>query len=358
MHRVIAAMVLLGVACSSGKRDTTPAGAAGGTSAAPRIAAGVPANSGVVTVLSLPWTVGELLSRGWIVRLGEEARSALEQELEEFLRGEVGIDLMNIRSATGFMFVDGDEEIGAAVILPGVEGSLAKSAVMTLHGTPVVELGDEVYAAVRADTIVIGNRAGVDAALAVLAGASPGLPEDSRIQSLLRAEGRGAHFAVAGDASRLPELPPEVREFGVQAGVLTWSSRGPRLVALGEQVGLERFAQVMRTQMEGWISLVNVSKRTLKMSGRIAEAIGAIVTAHEARALARELEPTVAADRLTIELELSTDDAGFQVAVVGMVAAAAIPAFFLYLGAAERPEPPQPDEALPLPPPPPPPPPR
>jgi hypothetical protein len=331
MRRVLAIACLCGLAsCSGGQRDAR--GSGDPARAVPSLARGVPASSAVIAWAGSSAPIAEFLRAGWLGgELSPAEFKALRDELAAFLVDEIGIDLLAVTSATAFLVPIGDDDAAAAVIVPAVQGAPRHKPAYTTHGTPVVVVDDDLHVAVRDQLLLVGNKRGVELAVAVLAGRERPLEPQSTVAQLLVAEGEGAVFAVAADLSKLPPLPPDLASFGVRAGMLVWNRAGPRLILRGQADGLDQLVKLVRAQIDSLLALADVNRRTMKMSGKVAEAIAGILGAHQAHHLARSIAFERTGDRLAISVPFRTEQPGYAVAVIGVLAALAIPAFDKYI---------------------------
>ena len=319
-------LVLAGLAGCSGTRGGK--GKAGSAATDPRrFLDGVPAGAGAVAWIDSPrsaleWAGWWPLGKDDGKEGGDEEAKALRAELATYLRDRIGLDVEELRSAVFFLLVEGEGM--AAAILRSVSGELK---VQPTDGTFEV--------ARQGDAIVIGRGPAVRAAIDVLAGRAPSLAKaDPKVAAMFEGQARGSFVGAWASAALVEKLTGQTitARFGPEHGLLLVSRDKVGVVLIGDPNKLDALATLVKLGLRTAVSELEKARDRAKAGeGDVGEGVAAIISAHQARRMEALLAPKIKGDRLTIELAMDLGgNAVVSVAMIGVLAAVAIPAFLQY----------------------------
>ena len=324
-HRALALLLLCALACDKEGEEASASGPSWpGASAADiaRSLESVPEGAVAVAVLSVPRPFWALLLDSSMVPMSAEARGAMDRDLRSVLGGQLGLDLTKTRAATGFALFPA----GGAAVFRDVGGSLKGAS-----GDVPVVLDGELVAGHRKDALAVGLDPAVRAALEVAGGKARSLaaarPDLAR---WIAEQGTGTWVVVAGSPKGMPVPAPFSQ---IERVALAIGPRRTRLVAEGDPAALQQLAR----QIEAGLAMVvaqldDMKSAALKGETPAALAAVSVYQYHQMKNLAAQVRPRVSGNRLTIEAPVDFSDSGMvYVALVGVLAAVAIPAFMKYI---------------------------
>ena len=324
-----------GVASGGGTTPRTTSAAIG------TLLAAVPGDAlavGFIDLADPPWA--DLIA-GYLVPLDADARAALDRDLRAYLGRTLGLDLSKIQYAVGF--AAGLPPHGA-VLIKSVSGDAKLPGAIEAEGAKLWRISGELTLAIRGDTAVFGDEAGVRAALAVLAGKAPGLTAAHKeLVDWFAAESRGAAIAVAAVRPTGAPLPPQIA--GLSRAVVTAGASGLRAVVEGDDASLGWLQRQLDEAVAAPLAELERA-RAAAVAGQLGgvEGASAIFAAANAKAAFAQLRPRRVGLRLETSLSLGRLASGgggalTAVSVIGIVAAVAIPAFMDYMKRSKQSEP-------------------
>ncbi len=334
-----AAMALL-LCCERDDLGTKPAGSA----KAPRTTSpaifklldAVPGDAQALAFLDLPQPLWGTVTGG-ILPIDAANRAILDKDLRGYVDKHLGLDLSKLQYAVGY--VAGPPGRGA-LLVEAVGGTLKAPGGVDVDGAKLWAIDAENSLAHRDGLIVLGATAAVREVLETKAGKRKAVTSENKpLVDWLRAETRGAAVGVALLAPKGLPLPPEVE--GLERAALAVGLDGLRAVVDGSDPAIGR----LQTQIDAGFAMalgqVETARRAaLDGSVAPAEGVGAIIGAAYAKSFADRMKPRRTGNRLTVSVDLSLADAAAPtaVAVIGVLAAVAIPAFMDYMKKSKKTE--------------------
>jgi type II secretory pathway pseudopilin PulG len=329
---LLAAVLALGCCKHEGATDTAMAGR-------PRVSskeivellAGVPGNAAALGFIDLERSPWSLATGEGMVGLDEATRKPLENELREYLERHVGLDVTRLQYAVGFV---SGPPLRAAVLLKAVKGALKLPGSASYEGGNVwvVDRANHLSVAIRGEVVVFGETAAVRDALDTLAGKRRAVTEDGKpLVDWLRKETVGAAVAFAAIRPKDLPLPPQLS--GIERAAVTIGASGITAAIEGDEPTISSLQSIADKALGQMVTEAEKLHEAAR-AGTIPPAEGAIaiVSAAYARTYAAKLKPQRNGNRLStsIDLKLFTSGAPLVVAVVGILAGVAVPAFMDY----------------------------
>jgi hypothetical protein len=265
-------------------------------------------------------------------------RPGLQQELSGLLLQRLGIDLTRVDGLVAYV-VDIKRGVAALFLRLPPRGDLARPQAPsgTYRGVPLYHVDSQVFMAALPDGMVVGSEEGVKVAIAHEK-AKPAVAPDS-LAAILEAEAKDTDAALAVKAvpfgSR--EVDRFVADYGVRHGslsitreqLLTLRLRGDGR-RLGGLIDLIKGAEALA------LSHLEQEKNKAMAKPGLFEALGSTVGVFETQRLFQETEPKLVGDTLTSRYQASVSMGG--TAMVGVLAALAIPAYQKYVARARAAE--------------------
>lgn len=255
-------------------------------------------------------------------------------ELARYLTRSLGVDLTQLRGVLAFASSLSPPSGALLLQLPAPATPKGETA-GEREGTKIVRLGGpdkvQLVGAAHPKGMVVGT---LDAVRGLLDGAPPASP-DAPLAPLLAAAGPEVG-ALAGLDPTL--LPPDARavaqRLGVKGGVLTFDRNRTALLRIhGDGKRLEAARKMVMAMLQRQLDLLEQRKQQATAPGSpVAAGVAAIASYHTLRRLLDEAQPRLVDSALVLRYQLpSTDSAHMYVAVAGVLAAVAIPAFIKYV---------------------------
>ncbi len=291
----------------------------------------VPANS-----------VGALVVRAdayQLMRQQLEDDPAMHKELSDYLVSRVGIDLTKVTAA--LVVVTNTSPIEGALFLrlPGA-GAPKWPTAGDAGAVPLYKLDEEVRAAVVPAGIIVGNEAGVRAMVAVAQKKAPALAHDSRLAGLLDAD-PASTLLIAADINAIPdpELKPFVTLYGISAATAGYSPNKVFAAVTGDPALLPTARDAANGLIKLMVTNAKEARDTAVKGDNTFLGATSIISYYNAVKFAPQLMPQLHGNRLSIEYALPSSSSGsaagstllMGTAVVGVLAAVAIPAFMKYV---------------------------
>jgi type IV pilus assembly protein PilA len=260
-----------------------------------------------------------------------DANPALRTDLATFLGRTVGIDLTTVEAAVVYSSKLAPEPTFAAYLRFARPGKLHGTKVGAFQGTDLIKVGDLVAASVPGG-LIVGNLDEVQRGIAVALKHAPALGDKSPLFAPLA--DRAPDFIVAVDPAG---TPPEVAAIAQQYGarVVTLLFRSSNQVALEVSGDGARLA----TARDFLIAAANMGLAQLKANmdkaaagDDVLEGATAIVGYHQAAQAWKELTPKLTGNKLVSQYQLpDAKTMASAPAIVGVLAAIAIPSFMKYV---------------------------
>lgn len=284
----------------------------------------VPADAFAVAVVRMPGSWLDAMKGLDPIGSSAEDYELLRKDLDEITQARLGLALGDITGASAFAI---DEETFAAVI-DGVSGTPKGKAdaqgIVALEGFP------DVHAVMIGKQLVIGSPTAVTAALAASTDASKRFSANAAMKDWITANTDGAAAVVAVDVTRAPkQLVGGVK--GVERGFAVLGSKRFAVAVEGDPAVMKGFADQADILVKAGLAEMKKLESTMRASDETLTILGAAFTAHQARRLERLAKPVLDGKRLSLEIPLDTDSAMTLVAMAGIGAAIAIPAFTKYM---------------------------
>ncbi len=337
-------------------RRGSPRGRAAALAALLALTLGLPrvAAAGPVQASAPGQLLGRLPAEAWAVAAVDltalpfserwlDTDPAMKAELQQLLRARLGLDLTAVQGAA--LFLRGAKESPAVAVLlslPPGSGALKGKARAQHRGVKLVdlELQGMVAAQVRGG-VVAGEAGAVRAAVDVSLGKAQALTPASTLGALIKGPGQDA-IALAGvDPAMIPDpqLQQLVRQFGVRLGTL-WLDRKSKLtVQVQGSPGQLGLALAMIHAALGEARKKLTEQRDQGSQGSVLEAAAGIVSYHQGTKLLDEVTPRLQGDRLVSTYQIpDLQSPASTMAIVGILAAVAIPSFVKYQQAAKSSE--------------------
>jgi len=333
MAVLAAAVLALGSCKHDGAPGITP-GEPRARTTSPAIAellAAVPGNAaalGFIDVDEGPWS---FITGGTLLPLDEATRKALDKELREYLVRHLGLDPSRLQYAVGFV---SGPPVRGAVLLKTVAGTLKLPGARDYEGGKVwlVDRDPSVSLAIRGDVVVFGEDTAVRDVLETLAGKRKAVTADNKpLVDWLRKESDGAYVAFAAVRPKGLPLPPPAA--GLERAAVTVKASGIATVVDGDDASISSLQAMSDQGIAAMLAEVEKA-HDAALSGKIGPPEGAvaIISAAYARSYAARFKPRRTGNRLSVSIDLGLAGTGATatVAVAGILAAVAIPAFMDY----------------------------
>jgi len=337
MNRALAPLLVLALACDSKSEPPPNAPAPSGPAAlaaalapsptftgAITLSDAIPADAFAVAVVRLPGSWLETMKGFDPLGSGADDYDLLRKDLDEVTQARLGIALGDVSGASAFAI---DDETFAAV-LDGVSGTPRGKA--DANGIVVLDGFPDVHAVMIGKQLVVGSPKAVAAAHAASTDASKRLSSNAAITGWITANTDGAAAVVAVDVRRAPQKL--VRGIhGVERGFAVLGAKRFAVAIEGDPTVIAGFAKQADILIKGGIDAMKQLEAQMRASDDTLTAIGATFAAHQLRRVEKLAKPVVDGKRLGLEIALETQHATSLVAMAGIGAAIAIPAFTKYM---------------------------
>lgn len=321
----LVAVLALAVGCDKEGDDGAGGGDAWpGASAADiaRALEAVPEEAVGVAVLTAPRSFWSYLLDSPILPMSADGKAALDKDLRTVLGGQLGLDLSKARGAIGFVLYPA----GGAAVFRDVSGTLKGAS-----GDAPIALDGELVAGHRGNALAVGLDPAVRAALAVAGGKGKSLAAGKpQLAKWIAEQGTGSWVVLAGTPGAAPVPEPFSR---IERVALAIGPRRARLVAEGDPAALQALAKQIEAGLAMAMAEIEEMK-TAAMKGELPAPLGAlsVYQYHQMKNLAAQVRPKVSGNRLSIEVPVDLgSNAMVFVAIVGVMAAVAIPSFMKYV---------------------------
>lgn len=301
---------------------TTPAAAA--PSGPVVLSDAIPAEAFAVAVVRLPSSWLDVVRAFDPFASTADDLAPLRKDIDDTLQARLGLTISDVKGASAFV-ID-MENVG--VVLDGVGG--APKGAPVSDGIVAIEGEPDLHGALLGAQLVLGTPRAVAAAVAASKDAGKRLSGNTAMTAWLAANSDGASAAVAVDFTRTP--PKLLREVvGIERGFASFGAT--RFVASIEAppTVIATLAGQADRVMKDAIAEMKKAADQMRKSDDTLVALGAALASHQARRLETLVVPVATDGRLTVTVPLETNNATALVALAGIGAAIAIPAFTKYL---------------------------
>jgi type IV pilus assembly protein PilA len=289
----------------------------------------IPADAAAVATLALPFSLADAIGDNSFIPMDPKVSKELQEALRAHFKKHVGLDLAKAQSAVAFL---AGTPPAAAVIVSPVSGSL-NGATDDPSGAKIATLlpGEKIIAAHRQNVLVVGMEPAVRAALEVMSGKAEGLAKgNADFYALVDDNVSGSYLSVTADIEKLP-IPANPMTAGLQRAGIRIAGDTFHLTVHGKKDTLEMLA----AQAKGGLQIAtNMARQNMEQSSEsLAEGTAGILGYYMAKNLSALLDPKIDGDRLDIDLPMfgGGSSGTVFVAVIGILAAVAIPAFIKYI---------------------------
>lgn len=249
--------------------------------------------------------------------------AALREEIDGYLETKVGLRMGEANTAVLFAVVD-DDSVGAGAVLLGVGGAPQGEPFETIAGHEVVRVGDGVVAARVGEAVVMGQPFAVRASL------EGQNAKAGELAQAIEAAGPGVSFAAAVDVTdeRMESLGiPE----GIDRLMATMDGTTLRVTLDGEPATLQRLNLLAAQGLDLAVAKAEKEKQHALRRDEPAWVVATMLGVYWAKRLRVELTPRIEGQRLIVDARLPTSDPVMLTAVLGMLAAIAVPALTKYM---------------------------
>ncbi len=294
-------------------------------------AAAAPAQPSMLDLIPADATAAAVVRHNGLswIRQWLDSDPEMRDELAEHLGRTLGVDLTRVDGAAAFARGPLGEQASFAVWLriPGPARRLQLPAAGVVEGVDLYKL-KKVTVASLDDALVIGDDAEVRAAVALARGKTRPLDASSPLGRELSRDSDAVDLAIAVSAAGVPM----VAQYGVSVASLVYHRpRQVQLALVGDPTRLAGTQTMITAGMGVGLNMLEQEKEKAKTTGAL-EGAGAIVGAHAARRMAREMAPKLTGDRLVSTYTLpAMDGEAAVVPVLGVLAGVAIPSFTKYM---------------------------
>lgn len=334
--RYPAVLLALSLACDKAP-DTSPGAAPAAPSPTPTTAAiagvptgpialsdAIPQSAFAVAVVRLPGPWLDVVRAFDPFSSSADDLAPLRKDLDEIIGARLGLTITDVHGASAFAI---DMENVAAVI-DGVggtpKGKVVSPGIVAIEGDPGL------HAAMIGKQLVLGTPPAVAAAFAASTDASKRLSSNAAMTSWLVANTDGASAALAIDFTRAPaKIVSTVA--GVERGFAVLGSKRFAATIEAPPTVIAKLAGKVDGAMKDAIAEMKKAADQMRKSDDTLVAVGAALASHQARRLETLVVPVATDGRLSISVPLETGNATALVALAGIGAAIAIPAFTKYL---------------------------
>jgi type IV pilus assembly protein PilA len=285
----------------------------------------VPADADIVA------TSPEVGASGLLMRqmlLTEELIDEMLGELHDYLRWETGFSISNVAAVV--VWAEGDSNSWGAVVVAQVEGELRTDRLVETGGNVTLRLGDDIHLATADDLLLVGGEEGMSSMFEAQRGARTSLARSgSALAALVQMGFEESTLSVAAGPEILRRLGPA--ELGLQAASVEFHES--QLSVRVRTADAEVASQIQTMLLAGRAAMLD--RLDDMLDGLMLEEFPlpaiAIFQRHFAHGLLEsQLELTVEGADVRADLTVPSLDPE-TVALVGVMAAIAVPAFLRYI---------------------------
>lgn len=337
LFSLVLAVCVAGTACTKKSKSTDSAGSSSSAAKLPTAELeaalkAVPAGVAGVASAALPMSLADMTTSFGFLPIDPALAQEMQTALIEHSKTHLGIDASKVRSAV--LFVNGEPNVTGAAIFSPIEGTM-KGAASTEDGVNFIDLFEEddamIVAAQVGKTLIVGEKSSVKAAVATLKGKQDSLMKgESAFAKSISKQVPSSYFSVTVDLSKLP-LPELPMTEGLSHAGVQIAGEGIHLSVHGKN---ETLVMLSATAKGGLQAAANMAKQNMQdTTDQFAEGAAGIAGYYMAKNFTATLEPKIEGDVMTLDLPLGGGSSTpmIFVAVTGILAAVAIPAFMKYI---------------------------
>ncbi|MCC6749221.1 MAG: hypothetical protein IT371_16280 [Deltaproteobacteria bacterium] len=265
--------------------------------------------------------------------------AALRSALSSYLVRAVGVDLSAVDGLVAYVVAFEPRPRFAVIArVPGLgKGAALKAPSAGNHrGVPLARLDDGLVAAIAPTGVLLGEREAVEQGIDVSQKRRPGLAAGTTLAAVRRELTSDVLLLAALDMPSAKELAAVTQQLGLQLALLRvrQSRRGTSLQVDvdGDPQRMAGAAQLLGGGMKMAESLLRKRMETATNGANVAEGVAAILGYYHAVGFLEEAAPKVNGGRLTSSYVLPRLEGPIGLmAVAGVLAAVAVPAFIKYL---------------------------
>ncbi len=258
----------------------------------------------------------------------------MKKELSAYLEKQIAVDLTAVSGIAVFVTTLSPPTAAAMLRLPAGAGTF-KGAVAGKHeGVDLLSIEGSPLVGARISTgLLIGTPDGVKLGIDLSKGKAKGIEPTGPLAAMLAADRPEVEVLLGASVELIPE--PQVAAMAAQYGVkdLALTVDQQRKISLsvgGRADKLASLKQLAMGAIQKGIKQLEEQKARATAGPDVLAGVGSIMAYHNVARLAKELEPKQVGDRLGLSYQLPTGNAQVMVAVAGIMAAVAIPAFIKY----------------------------
>ncbi|HWB76337.1 MAG TPA: hypothetical protein VG755_15310 [Nannocystaceae bacterium] len=284
----------------------------------------IPSDAFVVAVVRMPEPLLGQLARFDPFPGAAEDLAALRGELDEITRTRLGLTLTDVKAAT--VFALDDDALGA--VIDGAAGEPKGKPIA--NGIVALEGAGDVHAAMVDGQLVVGSPDAVAASVAAGGDAAKQLASRPEIAGWLASNTDGAALAIAVDGARAPaNLKGQLA--GVERAFAVLAASRFAIALEGEPAAMQKLSGMLTAALATGVAEMDKLKSSALAGQDTFAAVGAVLGAYQSKRLQKSLTPVIDGRFLKLELPFVGGDGVYVVALVGVLAAIAIPAFTKYM---------------------------
>ncbi len=289
----------------------------------------VPPNAVGVASVAFPMSLSEMSTGFGFLPFDPALAKEMQTALIEHSQDQLGINASGVRSIVAFV-AGVDNPSGAAIFLP-VEGTLkGEERTEDKVRYVLIQPDGSVVAAQMGKMLIVGQMDAVKAALASAKGGDSLAKTDTHFSKSARDHVTSSYFSVTADLSKMP-LPEIPATNGLTLAGIQFGGDGIHLAIHGNDDTLELLASMAKA---GLLMATNLAKENMnKTKDNFTEGTAGIMGYYMAKNLGTMLEPTIKGEQMTLDFPFEGGGSAplIFVAVSGVLAAVAIPAFMKYI---------------------------
>jgi type IV pilus assembly protein PilA len=260
----------------------------------------------------------------------------MHKELREYLVQRVGLDLTGLSAVVAFVTSIAPPD-GALFLRMPLSGQPKWQKVGEADGVALYRVDEGIFAAALPTGLILGTEGGVRTAIAVTQKKEAALKQGSRLAALLEADASCTALAAASlDIIPDPQLKPVRELYGISSATAGYSPSKIFLWASGDPARLATARDAAKGMLD--LALANAKAERDKAATTENTFVGAsaIVGYHQLRRMIPKVTPRLEGSRLIVDYAWPPNDDGMTTlmtgtAVVGILAAIAIPSFMKYV---------------------------
>jgi len=259
----------------------------------------------------------------------------LKADLSAFLVRTTGADLTRLEGIVAWAVEIKGEE-GTVAVLMRLDGKVTpRGKPEGQHlGVQLVRVEKHLLGAAVPAGFVVGTRAGVQLAIALSQGKAKALEPKAPLAGMLAADTPAVDVLLGAAAAGIPEEAAKktLDGWGIRTATATWDQQQRLKLALsGEGTKLSATLKMVMGLAQVMLGKLQQEKSQAMAGDKVLEGVSAIWAYHNFNKLLKDINPQVKGDQLTASYHLPlSGDPQMMAAVIGILAAVAIPSFIKY----------------------------